>query len=194
MKKNKSKVYGVGSLGQGIYSSTNSTKTYKIWISMLDRCYSEKTQLKHKSYVGCTVCQEWLDFQNFARFYELTYKEAGWQLDKDILGKGLSLYSPQTCCFVPPEINKLFVQRKLHRGNTPIGVHYEKSRNRFKASMHDGTGKTKFLGRFHTATEAFYAYKEAKEQLIKIIAEKYRGRISDSLYNTLINYKINISD
>lgn len=162
---------------------------------MLTRCYSDAFPKKYQSYIGCQVCNEWLNFQNFAGFYyEYTYKEPHWQIDKDIIQKGNKIYAPDKCAFVPPEINKLFVRRELHRGNTLQGVHYEKSRKRYKASMHDGSGRTKFLGRFLTVEEAFHAYKEAKETRIREIAEDYKSRISPILYEAMLNYKIEITD
>ena len=38
------------------------------------------------------------------------YKE-GYSLDKDILVKGNKIYSPETCCFVPQDVNILFTKR-----------------------------------------------------------------------------------
>ena len=172
------KLYGVGILGEGKYSAGKDKAAYKTWCGMLDRCYSEKRRELYKSYDGCIVCKEWLDFQNFAEFFYCNINERGWQIDKDILCKNNKIYSPQTCLAVPSEINKLFVRRKKYRGDLPIGVHYESDRSRYKASLHDGSGKTKFLGRFHTAEDAFRAYKEAKEK-IRIHCKAFGGTLDD---------------
>ena len=43
---------------------------YITWTHMLQRCYSEKSQLKHPTYKGCTVCDEWLIFSNFKTWME----------------------------------------------------------------------------------------------------------------------------
>lgn len=56
------------------------------------------------TYEGCTVCDEWLYFSNFKKWFDENYIE-GFQLDKDIIIRGNKVYSPQTCCFVPKEIN-----------------------------------------------------------------------------------------
>lgn len=176
-------------------SYPRKSRAYSVWFNILYRCYDPNFHFKEPSYVGCSVCDEWLDFQTFAHFYYTAqYREEGWHLDKDILIKGNKIYAPDKCSFVPPEINKLFVHRKQYRGNTPQGVFYEKSRNRYRASMHNGTGKTKFLGRYHTAEDAFNAYKTAKETLIRQMAEKYKRRISPELYTAMMNYKIEITD
>jgi len=71
---------------------------------MFQRCYSQEFHLKEPSYIGCIVCEEWHDFQNFARFYDTApYREDGWHLDKDILHKGNKLYAPDMRVFVPPK-------------------------------------------------------------------------------------------
>lgn len=46
-------------------------------------------------------------FSNFAEWFDKHHVE-GWELDKDILVSGNRTYSPETCCFVPHEINVLF--------------------------------------------------------------------------------------
>lgn len=182
-------------IGDGPYSPSSHSLIYKTWINIICRCFSEDFHSKEPSYKGCRVCKEWLNFQNFARFYETDpYREEGWQLDKDILIKGNKEYAPDKCAFVPPEINKLFVGRRLYRGNTPQGVFHEAKRNRYKASMHDGTGKTKNLGRYLTVEEAFNAYKTAKEARIRSVAERFKGRISPELYDAMMNYEIEITD
>lgn len=196
MNKNKTTktVYGVGVLGKGKYSAGKNKSAYAMWFGILARCYSVRSLMINKSYIGCLVCDEWLNFQIFAEFYYENNPLKGWQIDKDILCKENKIYSPDTCLIVPPDINKLFVRRKLHRGILPIGVHYERNRNRYKASLHDGTGKTKFLGRFLTIEEAFAAYKSHKEYIIKQKALQYKDIIPKRLFIALMNYQVEITD
>ena len=44
---------------------------------------------------------------------------------------GNKIYSPSTCIFVPQRINTLFVKKDMNRGDLPIGVHWDKSRNKY---------------------------------------------------------------
>lgn len=55
-------------------------------------------------------------------------------------------------------------------------------------------GATKYLGTFKTPEQAFQAYKHAKENHIKLLAEKYRGQIDPRAYEALLNYKVEITD
>ena len=86
-------------------------ESYKVWYSMLQRCYKE-CYINKPTYKDCTVCDEWLCFENFEKWYNENYYEVDdeiMNLDKDILVKGNKIYSPETCCFVPKRINILFV-------------------------------------------------------------------------------------
>ena len=47
-----------------------------------------------------------------------------------------------------------------------------------------------YIGSFDTPEEAFQAYKTAKEAYIKEVADKWRGQITEQVYEALINYKI----
>lgn len=103
-------VLGVGFIGQGVFSvSLNGrhTDSYKRWSSMLYRCYSEKYQNLFPSYIGCTVCDEWHCFQNFAAWYEANKPTSGqkFHLDKDSLIAGNKCYSPSTVSFISPKEN-----------------------------------------------------------------------------------------
>uniref|UniRef100_UPI0040480E0A hypothetical protein n=1 Tax=Rheinheimera sp. TaxID=1869214 RepID=UPI0040480E0A len=103
-------VYGVGYIGDGSFRPSFNGKhsdAYRRWSSMLARCYSAKYQKKFPSYKGCTVCNEWHDFQVFAEWYEAN-KPSGnedFHLDKDDLIAGNKVYSPSTATFLSPREN-----------------------------------------------------------------------------------------
>ena len=168
---------------------------------MLQRCYDDKHREKYIAYSDCSVCDEWLLFSNFLKWFLETENSTiyRYNLDKDILVKNNRVYSPQTCCFVPNEINVLFTKRRLHRGRFPIGVRKATKSKNFEASISLQTTegkKNKYLGTFATPEEAFYAYKEAKETYIKEVATKYYndGKIAKNVYEALMNYKVEITD
>jgi len=187
---NHKSVYGVGYLGVGKYNCTNYLKIYATWNNMLERCYESKYHEKRPTYIDCTVDEEWHNFQNFAKWYEENHKE-NYALDKDILFRRNKVYSPKTCCFVPQEINSLLVKSNSIRGKYPIGVC--KLGSKFKSAIKINT-KTFHLGLFSTPSEAFQAYKKAKETYLKEMAEKYKNKITEPTYRALINYKVEIDD
>ena len=192
-------VYNVGYLGEGIYKPTTNgliNKMYDTWHSMIRRCYDEKSLSRNPTYKGCCVCNEWLNFQNFAEWFEQNYYEIEGEtmnLDKDIILKNNKLYSPDTCVFVPQKINKLFVNRHNHRGILPLGVHM-KNDGKYIARCGNGCGNKKHLGVFDTPEKAFKAYKEYKEKLIKDTANMYKNIIPYTLYEAMYKYEIEMYD
>ena len=159
---------------------------------MLERCYSKKKHKKRPTYVESYVDNRWHNFKTFAEWSECNWKhwmDETWHLDKDILIKGNKIYSPETCCFVPRTINTLFTKSEAKRGDYPIGVSKEKNYRKFKATFKKTT-----LGRYTTAEEAFQAYKDAKEKYIKEVADKWKGLISDKVYQAMYNYQVEITD
>ncbi len=179
-------ICGIGYIGVGKYGGKNHRKIYHTWVNMLKRCYNEK----RPTYKSCSVDERWHNFQVFAEWFEKNHKE-GFQLDKDILQKGNKIYSPETCCFVPQEINLQFTKRDASRGNCPIGV--SKAENKFKACIRIN-GKTVGLGTYDTPEEAFQAYKTAKEKRIKKVADEWKPYLEPKVYQALINYKVEITD
>jgi len=192
--------FGIGFIGEGKYSCTingnTCTKNFIVWNQMLERCYYVKFQKIQPTYIGCTVCEEWHNFQNFAKWYDNNYYEIEGQkmaLDKDILIKGNKVYSPDTCVFVPHDINALFTKRQNDRGEYPIGVSYHIHRNKFQVSC-NYKGKSIYLGLHNDITIAFNVYKNYKEKIIKSIADEYKNKIPQRLFNALYNYKVDITD
>ena len=192
-------VYGKGYLGVGKYKPSNRI-FYRAWNRVLERAYSKNWLIAHPCYAGTTVCDEWLNFQNFAEWCEgqkffnaVDDKGKKYALDKDILVKGNKTYSPETCCFVPAELNSLLITANRVRDILPIGVSFYKKTRKYKAS---GCfyGKAHHIGYYDTPEEAFLAYKKAKESYIKEVAEKWKGRIEDKVYETLKEYSVDIDD
>lgn len=194
----KPTVCGVGFIGVGKFKTTNGngkhTKCHKTWLQMHTRCYNPKFHEKEQSYENCTVCEEWHNYQAFAKWNDENYYEVEneqMDLDKDILKKGNKIYSPDTCIYVPHSINVLFVKRDKCRGELPIGV--IKEGNKFRGQLKKGNEEM-YLGAYTTPEEAFEVYKRAKEEYIKEVAEKYKSQIPQKLYEALINYEVEIDD
>lgn len=184
-------VFSIGYLGVGSYKTKlegKNTKVYTTWKNMFDRCYNKKTLNINTTYVGCSVDKRWHNFQVFAEWFEENYIE-GWELDKDILVKGNKVYSPETCCFIPKEVNSFFTKCNTTRGEYPVGV--VKSNNKFRARI--GANR-KSLGTFNTPEEAFNAYRVAKKEGAKILAKKYKNKLLEKCYQAITNYKIEIND
>lgn len=179
-------VYGIGYLGIGRHKADNKSKAtlvYRKWSGMLGRGYCNKYKGKNPTYKDVTVCEEWHNFQNFAQWFEENYIE-GWHLDKDILQKRNKIYSPETCCFVPQEINLLFTNNTIScQEDMKIRKGYKKYRVRININK-----KIISLGTFSTPEEAFEAYKTAKEKYIREVADKWRGQISERCYQAMYNW------
>ena len=194
------RVCDIGYIGEGEYKATENrkaTKQYAVWHDMIYRCYNPKCQEKYPTYIGCTVTEEWHNFQNFAQWFEENYYEIPGEqvaLDKDILIKGNKVYGPDTCVFAPTSINSLFTKSNNIRGDLPIGVYYNKQNKKYQAMCRIGTGKSKYLGLYNTPEEAFNIYKEFKEAYIKKVANDYIEDIPFNLYQAMINYEVDIDD
>lgn len=191
-------IYGVAYTGDGVHKlslGTNiNTIEYKTWHNMLGRCFIPKRM--RGSYEGITCCKEWLNFQNYAQWYKDNYYEVKGQrmeIDKDILVKGNKIYSPEFCVFIPQRINLLLINRKNYRGKTLLGTTHNESGS-FSANAVGSDEKSYHLGTFSTEIKAFNVYKEFRENVFKKVAEEYKGEIPDSVYQALINRKIDITD
>ncbi len=193
------RVFNIGYLGEGRYKASinkKHTKCYKTWLKMLYRSYSPKYIQQHPTYTECEVHSSWHNFQVFAEWYYDNFyqiEKEQMELDKDILCKGNKIYSPNTCVFVPHGINTLFTKSDNKRGDCPIGVTYNKPSKIYETYC-GMNGKRKYLGCYKTPEEAFYVYKNFKEQYIKEVAEEYKDKIPTKLYDAMIKYEVEIND
>ena len=194
---------GVGILGDTKTREDGNNKhcrEYYVWTGMLTRCYDENYLKLKPTYIGCKTSD---NFKEYSFFYKWCSKQIGFNslddkgksfaLDKDIIIKGNKVYSEDTCCFVPQEINSLLISNISKRGEHPLGVSYHKRINKYSSTIRIGGG-TKHLGYFSTTLEAFQAYKQVKESYIKEVAEKWKDQIDARVYEALMNWKVEITD
>lgn len=186
IKPLKSKIYNIGYIGDGKYKSTS--KHYSSWFHILERCYCENYHKRQPTYKDVEICREWENFQNYAKWFEENYIK-GWHLDKDLLIKNNLLYSPNTCCFLPQEINNLLTNRKNFRGKYPLGVSKQKNINSYRVTF-TKNNKQIYLGSFKCLEIATQKYINAKELHIKETANKWKEKLPVNVYKTLIDYKI----
>lgn len=192
-------IQGIGYIGIGEYNSYH--QSYEKWVKMFNRCYNENNRMNAPTYKDVSICEEWHNYQNFAKWYDNNLWDKNFTvLDKDILIKGNKLYSPDTCCLVNQRLNSLFVKNTSNRGECPIGVHPRKDNGRFYARCNtttNGKHTPVCLGNYSSPEEAFNAYKKFKESYIKQVADEYKNKYPNfpqKLYDAMYNYEVEITD
>lgn len=192
----KPSLCGIGVIGKGKYDSKttiNGVNIYRIWVGMVKRCYCAITLKNSPSYLGCSVDESFLSFQVFAEWcLSQNFLKKGFQLDKDLLVRGNRVYSAETCCFLPKDLNDVLSYRKNSKSKYLIGVSCN-SEGRFISKI-GLPNKQKYLGTYDTAELAFYVYKEAKESYIKELANQYKDQIDPRAYSALMSWEVNIDD
>jgi len=197
MSKKRSLVFGVGvnDWVGNVKVGGKPIKEYQLWQNMLERCFDEKYKQKYPTYEGVTCSKDWLSMTKFIEDVSQMkgFGLSGWALDKDILQKGNKLYSKDTCCFVPQEVNLLLTKCDNSRGDWPVGVDFHKVSGKFRAGLRIN-GKTKHLGLFNTPEQAFQVYKLAKEAYIKVVANRWQHLLDERVFQALMAYEVNIDD
>ena len=83
---------------------------YSVWNNMIERCYSGK----YKNYSDVEVCEQWKDYTKFKSWVKTTQRgnRFGWAIDKDLMNGEQRIYSPETCVFLPAEINFMLSNKR----------------------------------------------------------------------------------
>jgi len=81
----KPTVCGIGYYGSETVDCTS--KSYRRWSDMINRCYNAKFHQRQPQYETCTVCEEWLNYSNLDKISpvdKLIFKDL---YDKELIGK-----------------------------------------------------------------------------------------------------------
>lgn len=182
-------LFGVGYIGVGKYKAKikgKMTDAYEKWTGIMERCYLNPE--KYPAYYGkCIVCEEWHNFQNFAKWFEENryyVKDSRLNIDKDILFPKCNIYSPKTCLLIPQRINMLFLNKPNNRG-LPNGI--VKQGKGFLAKY-----KHEPLGVFSSVEKAYEVYASKKEEAIREVLNEYKDVLPKETYDVIYNYKFDI--
>ena len=170
-------------------------KEYNMWRNMIARCHRKDVQERQPTYINCEISK---NFKYYHLFYKWYHSQIGCntpnaELDKDLIFKGNKIYSEDNCLLLPDEINVFLTKRESLRGLHPVGVHFHKPLNKYRAQINKNKKKI-HLGYFSDTNSAFNAYKVQKEMHAKELAEKYRDHIDSRAYYALMSYIVEITD
>lgn len=163
-------IYNVGMIGTKYPAKVNGKicKEYYTWKNMLYRCYSEEYKEKYQTHYNASCCEEWLCFENF---YEWAHEQSNvknflkgnnWVLNRNIIVKDNEIYSPNTCCLIPQNVNRLFMEQDLNIEDLSEAV-----------------------------LQKYKEYREKQIKRIAE-EEFANGNISEQCYEAMINYEITL--
>jgi len=176
-------VFGVGYIGEGEHLTRPNGKfalAYQSWSNMLRRCYDPSALRSDPSYEDCIVDVGWHNYQTFAVWFYSNHVE-GYELDKDLLSNDSKIYSPETCVFILPELNKIMMKNESS-SRLPVGVTSDRSGN-FAARI-TTEAVCQWLGSFNTPEEASKAYQKAKAD--EIIRQAFLSTTPRILFEPLL--------
>ena len=157
-------------------------RDYYLWYNVVRR-----GTVTLKSYEDVTCHEDWLTFSKFLEDLPLIdnfemRESCDWELDKDLLSGDRKIYSKDTTCFLPREINSCIAVGKNE--DNIVGVIFDKEISKFFACLMMN-GRRRRFGSFYTTGEAFEKYKELKMAEVSRLAEKHRSNLTDRVYEAL---------
>lgn len=162
---------------------------YSRWRNMLERAYSASYQALYPTYVGCSVCDDWIYFSNFKAWMQ-TQDWEGKHLDKDLLYPSNKVYSSETCVFIDQKINLFLTERAARRGDWPIGVSLMKETGKYQARCATLGDGQKSLGCYDTPEEAHKVWLKFKVSVAyELAAQQTDSRVAKALIERYENYE-----
>lgn len=185
--QNNDLVFGIG-INDEITPATKCHKAYNHWQMILKKCFVQEYKAQHPTYENVTMCEEWKRFSVFKKWFDANYVE-GYDLDKDLLSdNGRKMYSPDTCCFIPHNLNVLLCSKKLGKDGLPRGIRKEFRSYAVRVCLHKG--KRIRIGKICSIDEAIDIYNKIKREDIASVALEYykNGLITKRVYDGFLNY------
>lgn len=158
-------------------------RSYKLWQSMRHRL------MDREEYKDVTMCAEWETYEGFLEWFNSSEfsncrDELGnfYFLDKDVLGGQRRLYSPETCAFIPQQLNNMF-KRKI--SSMKAGVQYLSGKAKPYRAYINYNRKHIHLGYYLTEDEAHSKFLEARKECLKNFIEVHSGRLDERVVDRI---------
>lgn len=186
---NHKAIYGRGFVGIGNFQATTggvNTKEYNAWRNMFNRCYSEYELNRAPYRQGAEVDPVWYNFQVFAAWChsQPSWGLDNWALDKDLLVHGNINYGPDTCCFLPTQLNTIF-RRSEEESHIKLG----EKQGTFLATIRDKDSVMRHLGTFDSKEKALEAYKVQRQLVVKQLANIHAEHLRQDVFDKLITWE-----
>ncbi len=148
-------------------------KAYTAWRNMLKKCYATKTSI--------TVCDEWLLFSNFEKWFKENYKE-NCKLNNTLFGDG-SFFSPDTTVYLDKMVC-FFIRDTSYVGETK-GIRKQPLSDKFHVRCNNPLkAEQEHVGYFTKIEDAKAAWLERKRKVGKKIAEfQNDARVKQAILN-----------
>ena len=197
-------VFGVGCRGElRVKSDDPEHKFFKDmyirWHAMLDRCYNPNHNL-YKSYgaKGVYVSDEWLNFSNYyvwirgelSKVFNLYQQlEIDFMVDKDLRIPGNKVYSSETCCVLPSEINRFIAHKRYNADTGLVGIMKFKNYAAKPYAFNKNTGTNKIYF-YATLEEAKRAFDNHFYDRLNFLMFKYRYVLTSEEVRLLNNFVV----
>ena len=143
---------------------------------------------KYPAYYGiCTVCNEWLNYQNFAEWYESHYyyiPNERIHVDKDIKFKDNKMYGSNTCILVPQKINEIFHRSRPKTIDSDLPETIKRYAKGYQVSF-----RGESLGVYPTIKECLEKYNTKKIDYIRELVNGYGNKMPDEVREILLGWK-----
>lgn len=106
-KTPQKKILGVGYSSVPLTNEDKNTVSYKMWMEMMHKCYSQSDYRKNRNKKNYECCNSWLDYQKFLKWFNNNYKElqgVSMLLTNCIISQSNVTFNPNNCAIVPKEI------------------------------------------------------------------------------------------
>ena len=157
INQGKTKSCGCYNVSKSFKHGLVGTRIYSIWIDIKSRVFNSKSK-SYNDYGGrgITLCDEWLDVQNFYDWAILNGYEENKGLSIDRIDNDGN-YEPSNCRWVTQTIQSRNQRMQKNNKSGYKGVCFKKDKNKYAAQI-CVNNKNKGLGHFLTAVEAGIAY------------------------------------
>ena len=174
-------VLGVNKTAKALASEKGLLKEYTIWGNIVGRCNRGYAKLHEDFY----TFDSWLGWAKEQKgFMEKDGNGNLFQLDSDLFSIDEKMYSPNTCVFIPREINGIckpnMIRDDLPRGVTPFGS--KAKPYRVSVSI---DGVTKHIGNYKTVEEASTISKQARLDRVALLETKYKDVVYSKVFEEL---------
>ncbi len=198
-------VLGIAWFGEPIgYDPHNNkhVRIYTVWTCMLYRCYDPRDKMYYAyGGIGVKVCDRWHCFANFfediqkmENYDKICDGTRAYEFDKDYLQQDVPpeqrIYSPETCCIIPKQLNGNLAQKARSNINPYIGV--EPLNGNYRTKLFANGSKTSVINAIFSDAESAAIYRDSIAKFVygyipangfDLTAENFQNACKNRIYN-----------